>query len=69
MSNARFSENLKMYRKQEKYNQQQLSILVGVSQQCISEWENGKIEPTLSYLWKLADIFNITIDELVGRID
>ena len=69
MKEINFGKNLKMYRIQEKYNQQQLSALVGVSQQCISEWENGKIEPTLSYLWKLADIFNISIDELVGRED
>ena len=69
MKEINFSKNLKMYRLQEKYNQQQLSALVGVSQQCISEWENGKIEPTLSYLWKLADIFNVSIDELVGRED
>ena len=67
MNKNMFSKNLKMYRIQEKYNQQQLSALVGVSQQCISEWENGKIEPTLSYLWKLADIFNLSIDELIGR--
>jgi DNA-binding XRE family transcriptional regulator len=58
-----------MFRKQEKYNNQQLAILIGVSQQCISEWENGKIEPKLTYLWKLADIFNMSIDELIGRID
>lgn len=69
MKEINFGKNLKMYRIQEKYNQQQLSALVGVSQQCISEWENGKIEPTLSYLWKLADIFNVSIDELVGRED
>lgn len=64
-----FPKNLKMLRLEEKLNQQKLATLVGVSQQCISEWENGKIEPTLTYLWKLADIFKISIDELVGRID
>lgn len=65
----KFSENLKLLRQEEKLNQNQLAKLVGVTQQCISEWENGKIEPTLSYLWKLADIFKISIDELIGRID
>lgn len=65
----KFSENLKLLRQEEKLNQNQLAKLVGVTQQCISEWENGKIEPTLSYLWKLADIFKTSIDELIGRID
>ena len=64
-----FAKNLKLLRHEEKLNQQKLATLVGVSQQCVSEWENGKIEPTLTYLWKLADIFKISIDELIGRID
>lgn len=63
-----FSKNLKILRKEKNLNQQQLALLVGVSQQCISEWENGKIEPTLSYLWKLADIFEISVDELICRV-
>lgn len=63
-----FSKNLKLLRKEKNMNQQQLAALVGVSQQCISEWENGKIEPTLSYLWKLADIFEVSVDELICRI-
>lgn len=41
--------------------------MIGVTQQCISEWEQDKIEPTLSNLWLLSDIFEISIDELVGR--
>lgn len=62
-----FSENLKLNRKQLKLSQLDLATRVGVTQQCVSEWENGKIEPTLTCLWKLADIFDMSIDELVGR--
>lgn len=62
-----FSENLKMYRKQFKLSQFELAVKVGVTQQCVSEWENGKIEPTLTYLWKIADVFDMSIDELIGR--
>ena len=69
MRDNKFSNNLKMLRQEEKLNQKKLAELVGVSQQCVSEWENGKIEPTLTYLWKLADVFKVSIDELVGRID
>ncbi|MBR2468076.1 MAG: helix-turn-helix transcriptional regulator [Clostridia bacterium] len=65
----KFAYNLKLLRQEEKLNQKQLATLVGVSQQCISEWENGKIEPTMSMLWKLADIFKISVDELIGRVD
>ena len=65
----KFANNLKLLRQEEKLNQKQLATLVGVSQQCISEWENGKIEPTMSMLWKLADVFKISVDELIGRVD
>ena len=64
-----FSNNLYKLRKESKVSQQKLAEFVGVSQQCISEWEKGKIEPTLSYLWKIADFFDVSIDFLVGRKD
>ena len=58
-----------MLRKERKISQQRLAIAVGVTQQCISEWENGNIEPTLSNLVKLAEVFEVTIDFLAGRVD
>ena len=64
-----FSNNLFKLRKESKVSQQKLAEFVGVSQQCVSEWEKGKIEPTLSYLWKIADFFDVSIDFLVGRKD
>lgn len=62
-----FGKNLKTMRLERSLSQMQLAKQIDVSQQCISEWENSKIEPTLSSLWKLADVFDISIDELVGR--
>ena len=46
-------------------SQRQLSRLVGVQQNTISQYEKGKREPSLEVLIKLADIFGCTIDELV----
>ena len=66
---TKFAENIKTLRKDAGLSQATIAKLVGVSQPCVSEWENKKIEPTLSYLWKLADIFEITVDELIGRKD
>jgi transcriptional regulator with XRE-family HTH domain len=62
-----FAKNLRMLRKERKLSQQKLASQVGVTQQCVSEWEKGKIEPTMSPLWRLADVFDISIDELIGR--
>lgn len=44
-----------------------LAGLTGVTQQCVSEWENGNTEPTLTYLCRIADIFEISLDMLCGR--
>ena len=63
----RFAENLKILRSEKKLSQKDLANMLGVTQQCVSEWELNKTEPTLSYLWKLADIFDISMDMLCGK--
>ncbi len=63
----KFSEILRTLRRERKLSQDALAKSVGVTQQCVSEWERGRIEPTLSYLWKLADLFGVSIDVLCGR--
>jgi len=64
-----FGRNLKNLRLERKLSQFQLAGKIGCTQQCVSGWENAKIEPTLTYLWKLADVFDISIDLLIGRRD
>lgn len=65
----KFASNLRALRKEKKFSQQKLASQVGVTQQCVSEWEKGKIEPTMSPLWRLADVFEVSIDYLIGRSD
>ena len=62
-----FCENLKALRLEKKISQQKLAKMVNVSQQCVSEWENGNNQPTLTPLIKLADALDISIDELVRK--
>ncbi len=64
---TKFAENVKQLRKERKLSQGDLAKKLGVTQQCVSEWELGKTEPTLSYLWKMADLFEIPLDVLCGR--
>lgn len=66
---SKFSENLLQLREERKISQAEIANIVGVSQQCISEWEKDKIEPTLTNLWEIADFFDISIDVLIGRKD
>lgn len=58
---------LKELRKGKCLNQNELALKLNVSQETISVWENGDYEPSIAQLMKLADIFNVTVDYLIGR--
>ena len=62
-----FSTNLKKLRESANMRQADLAQLLNTTQRKISYWESGKVEPDLESLWKIADIFHVTIDELIGR--
>ena len=65
----KFAESLRALRKERGWSQQDLSLKIHYSQQCISQWENMQIEPTLSALWTLSEVFEISVDELIGKTD
>ena len=68
-SRVKFGENLYQLRQERKWSQQEVALRIHSSQQCVSQWEKGITEPTLTYLWRLADLFDIDVDELIGRKD
>lgn len=41
--------------------------MLSTSPQAISKWENGKNMPDISVLPQIADVFGISIDELLGH--
>lgn len=47
--------------------QAQLAELLNTSQRNVSYWENGETQPDIDTLIRIADIFDVTLDELVGR--
>lgn len=53
--------------KEHALTQLDLSYMTGIAQSTISSWLNGRMDPSLTNLWILADLFDYTIDELVGR--
>jgi len=62
------AKNLKKLRKQKKLSQEKLARLVDISYNTIAKIEAGKAKnPTFETLSRLADVFGVTIDELVGR--
>lgn len=62
-----FAIKLKEKRESIKMTQRELAVKIGVTQQCISEWESASTAPTLIPLCLLSDLFEITLDELIGR--
>ena len=60
-----FSRNLKLLRVEKNIGQEVLAEKIGVSKGIISMWENGLKEPKISSVIKIADFFEISIDELV----
>lgn len=64
-----FSVRLKELMVELNYNQSAVSNKIGCSRSIVSKWLHEQREPTLTNLWKLADLFNCSIDILVGRLD
>ena len=53
--------------KSEGLNQSKLANGIGVNQSTVCNWLNGKKEPSIESLWKLADFFDVSVDYLIGR--
>ena len=47
--------------------QTEFAKIFGVSVQCVSNWENSYIQPSLDMLVKIADYFKVSTDFLLGR--
>lgn len=58
---------LKQLRMDKGLTQKQLGSLINKKESTVRMWELNKNEPSLSTLIKLADIFNVSLDTLVGR--
>ena len=61
------SNKIKKHRKDKGLSQEALASLVGVTKSTISQWELGKSHPKSLNLLRLADIFQISIDQLESR--
>ncbi len=60
-------EILKEQREKLGLSQSMVAKKINTSHQNVSRWESGKILPNIDFCIKLADLYNISLDELVGR--
>jgi len=59
------SERIKELRQSFGYNQPTLAKMLGISKQCISNWESGYIQPSLDMLIKMTKVFSVSADYLL----
>ncbi len=69
MSNSFDSERLKQLREQRGWSQTDLAQKINVSKQTIHEYVLGRKSPSREKLAALADLFNTSVDYLMGRTD
>ena len=62
-----FGDAIKEQREKKGLSQSQLALMIEVKQQNISRWESMSNTPNILDCMKLADFFNVTLDELLGR--
>ena len=60
------SKTIALLRKKSGYSQEKLAEKVGVSRQTLSKWELGDSLPDIISSSRLAEIFDISLDELVN---
>jgi transcriptional regulator with XRE-family HTH domain len=59
-------ENLRIKREEKDYSRKDVQDIAGISQQYLGEIERGEGNPTLDILYRLSDVYNISIAELIG---
>ncbi len=62
---VKIAENIKLFRKQLGLTQEQLANKLCGKKSLVSNYENGYSTPDIFTLCKLAEIFDVTLDELV----
>lgn len=62
-------EIIKQLRDKNKFNQQKLANLLNVSRSTVAMWETGKSEPNKELLLRIAEIFDVSVDYLLGRAE
>lgn len=65
----KFNENLKIARERKGLSQKDIAESIGVARSTYSLYESGNREPNVQTIKKIADILNVSADELLGIDD
>lgn len=62
----RLAENIRALRRQHRFTQEQLAESLGVTPGAVYKWEAGVSQPELAIIVELADLFDTSVDVLLG---
>ena len=62
-------DKIKLYREVKKMTQNEIADILDVSSATVSKYESGALEPNIESLKKLAELFEISVDELLKDED
>ena len=61
-----FNEKLQALRKKKDLTQEELATMLYVSRTAVSKWESGRGYPNIDSLKRIAEVFSVSIDELIS---
>lgn len=64
---SKFSDNIKILLESQKKSQKELAEFLGYSDSAISQYVKGVREPGINDIKKIANFFNLTIDQLIDN--
>ncbi|MDD7735274.1 MAG: helix-turn-helix transcriptional regulator [Bacillales bacterium] len=65
--NETFGQRLARLRKEKGFTQEDIADKINISPQAVSKWENDISSPDIQTLIKLSDIFEVSLDDLLGK--
>ena len=67
MNEIDVAQNLKQLRKKHGYTQQELANILKVTKTTVSTWERGAAKPRMDVARQLANLYGVTLGQLVGE--
>ena len=67
MNLEQIAYNIKFFRDQFDWTQKELADKIMLSRSVVAKWENKTATPDIGSLIKLSEVFNISLDHLVGN--
>jgi transcriptional regulator with XRE-family HTH domain len=61
------NENMRSLRKRLKLTQDQFAAKLDIKRSLLGAYEEGRAEPKLELLQKIAEVFHVTVDDLIGK--